>query len=88
MKIVVVISEFPSLNETFILIDRGHDVDIYASAPAALPKFHGEVKRYDLLSHTVYRDSQKFNAPRNRILGVLRGAPLLAAGFSRIRGPH
>ena len=87
MKIAVVISEFPSLNETFILdhitglIDRGHDVDIYATAPEALPKFHGEVKRYDLLSRTVYRDSEKFTAPRNGILGVLRGAPLLARGL-------
>ena len=87
MKIAVVILEFPSLNETFILdhitglIDRGHDVDIYATAPMALPKFHGEVKRYDLLSRTVYRDSEKFTAPRNGILGVLRGAPLLARGL-------
>ena len=50
MKIAVVVLEFPSLNETFILdhitglIDRGHDVDIYATAPEKLPKFHEEVK--------------------------------------------
>ena len=45
MRIAVVIWEFPSLNETFVLdhitglIDRGHDVDIYATAPEKLPKF-------------------------------------------------
>jgi colanic acid/amylovoran biosynthesis glycosyltransferase len=87
MKIAVIISEFPSLNETFILdhitglIDRGHDVDIYATAPASLPKFHEEVKRYDLLNRTVYRDSRKFTIPNNRIIRALKAAPLLARGL-------
>jgi colanic acid/amylovoran biosynthesis glycosyltransferase len=87
MKIAVVVLEFPCLNETFILdhitglIDRGHDVHIYATAPEKLAKVHEEVERYDLLSHTVYRDSRKFSRPYNPILRGLKGIPLLANGL-------
>jgi colanic acid/amylovoran biosynthesis glycosyltransferase len=91
MKIAVIVLEFPSLNETFILdhitglIDRGHDVHIYATAPKELSKVHEEVKSYDLLSRTVYRDSEKFARPHNPILCELKGAPLLARGLLKNR---
>jgi colanic acid/amylovoran biosynthesis glycosyltransferase len=87
MKIAIFMSEFPSLNETFILdhitglIDRGHEVHIYATAPENLPKVHEDVKTYGLLERTVYRDSSKFTIPRNKILRVVKGTRLLAEGL-------
>jgi colanic acid/amylovoran biosynthesis glycosyltransferase len=87
LRIALIISEFPSLNETFVLdhitglIDRGHDVHIYATAPKHLPKVHEEVKAYDLLERTVYRDSSKFTLPRNKILRTLKGSTLLVEGL-------
>lgn len=87
MKIAIIISEFPSLNETFILdhitslIDRGHDVDIYATAPKGEPKTHQEIESYNLLGRTVYRDSKKFTMPHNRLLRALKGTTLLATGL-------
>ena len=87
MKIAIIISEFPSLNETFILdhitglIDRGHQVQIYATAPQHLPKIHEDVKTYNLLTRTVYRDSSKFTMPRNKMLRVLKANALLAEGL-------
>lgn len=84
MKIAVVISEFPSLNETFILdqitglIDRGHIVHIFATAPREGEfKLHPEIKRYSLLSRTVYRDSEKFTIPRNLFLRLCKGTLLV-----------
>jgi colanic acid/amylovoran biosynthesis glycosyltransferase len=87
MKIAIIISEFPSLNETFILdhitglIDRGHAVHIYASARENLPKIHEDVQTYKLLERTIYRDSSKFTMPRNKILRALKGSALLAEGL-------
>jgi colanic acid/amylovoran biosynthesis glycosyltransferase len=87
MKIAIVLSEFPALNETFILdhitglIDRGHAVHIYATAPDPLPKVHADVSTYRLLARTVYRDSAKFTIPGNKILRVVKGTRLLAEGL-------
>jgi colanic acid/amylovoran biosynthesis glycosyltransferase len=87
MRIAVVVSEFPSLHETFVLdhitglMDRGHDVDIYATAPTALPKCHDEIKRYGLLDRTVYRESKEFTPPRNPILRTVKAVPLLSRGL-------
>jgi colanic acid/amylovoran biosynthesis glycosyltransferase len=87
MKVAIFVLEFPSLNETFILdhitglIDRGHDVHIYATAPENLPKVHEDVNTYDVLRRTIYRDSAKFTMPRQKSLRALKGSALLAAGL-------
>jgi colanic acid/amylovoran biosynthesis glycosyltransferase len=87
MKIAVIILEFPALNETFILdhitglLDRGHDVHIYATAPKGEPKIHEDVKKYNLLDRTVYRDDRRFTIPRSRLLRLLKAVPLLAEGL-------
>ena len=84
MRIAIIILEFPALNETFILdhitglLDRGHDVHIFATAPKGEAKVHGEIERYHLLGRTVYRDSKKFIIPNNRLIRVLKAIPLLA----------
>jgi len=60
MRVAFVIGKFPSLSETFILdqitglIDRGHEVDIYAERPRSTQKAHPEVKRYGLIRRTTY----------------------------------
>ncbi len=79
MRIAFIVSEFPSLSETFILnqitglIDRGHEVDIYASRPKNLAKVHADVQRYGLLARTYYRPRML----RSRFLRVLKGMGLL-----------
>ncbi len=56
MNIAVVVGTFPSLSETFILnqitglIDRGHQVDIYAQEIGMVSKIHADVKRYELMA--------------------------------------
>jgi colanic acid/amylovoran biosynthesis glycosyltransferase len=79
----MLVLEFPSLNETFILdqitglIDRGHNVDLYATSPNPEPTVHDEIARYDLLARTVYRDSPEFHTPQNRLRRLCKGTPLL-----------
>ena len=58
LRIAVIILEFPALNETFILdhitglLERGHDVRIFATAPKGEPKIHEEIQRYHLLERS------------------------------------
>ena len=60
MRIAFIVSRFPSLSQTFILnqitglIDRGHEVDIYAVQSDNNPRMHPDVTKYDLLKHTYY----------------------------------
>jgi len=79
MKVAFVIGKFPSLSETFILnqitglLERGHEVDIYADQPDN-QSMHEDVTRYKLLDRTHYR-------PRllhNPLLRLLKGVVLLA----------
>ncbi|MHC4696670.1 MAG: glycosyltransferase [Planctomycetota bacterium] len=60
MRIAFIVGRFPSLSVTFVidqitsLIDRGHDVDIYAVRPEEENKIHSTVEAYRLLDHTTY----------------------------------
>ena len=62
MKIAFLVGKFPVLSESFILnqiaglLDRGHEVDIYALDGAADhgSKVHPIVKKYNLLERTYY----------------------------------
>ena len=60
MKIAFLVGEFPNVSETFILnqiiglIDRGHDVDIYATVPKNRTAIHLDVEKYNLLKCTRY----------------------------------
>jgi colanic acid/amylovoran biosynthesis glycosyltransferase len=70
---------FPVLSETFVinqitgLIDRGHEVRIFARRPSGSSPVHPVVERYRLLERTTYWPSQ----PRPPILRVLKAAGLL-----------
>lgn len=56
MKIAVIVDSFPRISETFVLshvtglLDRGHDVDIFAWELGNLEVQHADVGRYKLLS--------------------------------------
>lgn len=84
MKIAFFVRQFPALSETFILnqitglIDRGHEVDIYADKPSNTHKIHSDVNKYNLLQRTYYAQT-----PTNHFLRVLKGLKLLVANFYR-----
>lgn len=80
MRIAFIVIEFPLLSQTFVLnqitglIDRGHEVDIYALKQGEYHKKHPALEKYNLLEYTYYKQK-----PKNRILRVLQGAMLLLA---------
>lgn len=63
MRIAYIIGCFPSLSETFVLdqitglIDRGHEVDIYAQITGDVCESHEQVEKYNLLAKTRYVES-------------------------------
>lgn len=72
MRIAFVLGAFPALSETFVinqitgLIDRGHDVDIYAVHPRREEHVHQVVKEYDLTSRVRY--DYVASSPARRLL--------------------
>ena len=89
MKIAFLVSLFPRLSETFILnqitglIDRGHEVDIYAYGPAEEPKVHEDVSKYRLLDRTFYYGETVTNMPDNKIVRLLKAPVLLMTYFHK-----
>lgn len=85
MNIAFIINEFPILSETFILnqitglIDRGHEVDIYAHYPGNTSKIHPEVLKYRLLERTYYDVS----VPHNLFKRLLKAIWLIIANFHK-----
>ncbi len=79
MRVLVIVSAFPVLSETFILnqitglLDRGHDVHIYALRRGDLSHVHPAVERYNLLDRTSFRD----HLSPHPIARACRGAILL-----------
>ena len=85
MKIAFIISHFPALSETFVLnqitglIERGHEVDIYADRPGRDSSVHADVSRFRLLERTLYSPRR----PGNVLARVVRaGALALRHGVS------
>src|SRR6266699_3238343 len=70
LRIAMFVGSFPVVSETFILrqitglIDRGHEVDIYADTrvEAGAP-VHPDVAKYDLLGRTTFMDMPPETAP-------------------------
>ena len=87
MKIAFILGTFPALSVSFIinqikgLIDRGHEVDIYAldGAPDDLSKVHPIVEEYQLLKRTYYPPTR----PKNPLLRRLKVVGLLLANLSK-----
>lgn len=73
MKIAFLVGYFPALSETFVLnqitglLDRGHNVDIYASSARKETAVHPDVERYELLKHCHYRD-----IPASKVMRYLK----------------
>lgn len=88
MRIAFFVTYFPILSETFVLnqitglIDRGHDVDIYANQPGDLDKVHPDVERYHLRDRTYYIPQ----FPENILWRLLKGLGLLLTHFSKAPG--
>lgn len=85
MRIAFFLGIFPALSETFVidqitgLIDRGHEVDIYATGKPDNPKMHASVSKYNLLERTCYRPAM----PENFFLRFLKGLWLFLVNFPR-----
>ncbi|MCG5056862.1 MAG: glycosyltransferase [Limnoraphis sp. WC205] len=85
MKIAFIVGTFPSLSETFILnqitglIERGHQVDIYADSPQDQDKFHADVEKYQLSNRTYYRP--RWSHPRRK--AALKGLGLFLENFPK-----
>lgn len=83
MRIAFIVTEFPTLSETFILnqiaglLDRGHQVDIYAKKLRKEPKIHPIVTQYQLLQCTYYFPS----IPHHPLLQALKGMKLFLTHF-------
>jgi colanic acid/amylovoran biosynthesis glycosyltransferase len=79
MNIAFIVDEFPNISQTFVLnqitglIERGHQVDIYAHQVNAEAQQHPDVRRYRLLERT-----HRLSCPRNRWTRIMRGADLCA----------
>lgn len=73
LKIAVIVNVFPKLSETFIvnqitsLIDKGHEVKIFAQSRGDVLKVHKNIRDYDLLKKTIYKQKPS----KNRIKRVL-----------------
>jgi len=76
VRIAFIVNEFPSVSETFILdqmvglLERGHEIQIYAERPQQMPKkLHADVERFQMLQRTRYREL----APKGRAARVRSG---------------
>jgi len=88
MRIAVVVSAFPTVSETFVLnqvtglIDRGHDVRIFAARPGRPAAIHDEIVSYrlpDRVRHSAW-------LPAHHPHRFLVALPLVAKALFRRRG--
>ncbi|BAY22416.1 putative glycosyltransferase [Calothrix sp. NIES-2100] len=85
MKIAFIVGYFPLISETFIInqitgvIDRGHEVDIYAYQQSNSFKLHPNVKKYQLLNRTFYQPL----APRNYFWRLLKAIKLIIKNYDK-----
>ncbi|MEO0456088.1 MAG: glycosyltransferase [Cyanobacteria bacterium P01_A01_bin.114] len=78
MKIAFFLGEFPAVSQTFVLdqivglIQRGHEVDIFANVAGRGGAIHPEIQQYRLLERTHYWP----NVPKNHLLRTFKGVKL------------
>jgi colanic acid/amylovoran biosynthesis glycosyltransferase len=86
LKIALLCNRFPKLSETFILnqitglIDRGHDVDIYAYDRESECETHSDVAKYRLLDRTHYYGD---SIPASKVFRLQRAVPLIRSAFHK-----
>jgi colanic acid/amylovoran biosynthesis glycosyltransferase len=77
MKIAFLLSKFPQISETFILsqitglLDRGHEVDIFAAQTDSMVQ--GDITKYRLLDRTYL-----MHPPENKLIRLMDAAQRLA----------
>jgi colanic acid/amylovoran biosynthesis glycosyltransferase len=73
MRIAFLVSEFPSVSQTFVLnqivglIDLGHDVHIFADRSGNTATIHDTYEKYDLSRHTHY-----YRIPKNWLVRIVK----------------
>lgn len=83
MKIAFFLGEFPALSQTFILnqiiglIQRGHEIDIFANVSKDQDTVHPEIEKYKLLERTYYWPK----IPKNYLLRIFKGLKLFACNL-------
>ncbi len=89
MKIAFIVDEFPNISETFVLnqitglIDRGHDVVIYAGRPGSHGVTHADIMRYDLLRRVFYYDSGYRRIPSGKFFRLVKALPIVIRHFPK-----
>jgi colanic acid/amylovoran biosynthesis glycosyltransferase len=87
MRIAFVVARFPDLSQTFILrqitglLDRGHDVQVFAHCPGEHAIFHRDIEKYGLLKRTWY--SRTHAALPNGIMALAGRVGLLITNFHK-----
>ncbi len=87
MRIAFLLSIFPKLTETFILnqitglLDRGHEIDIYAVKKGDFSKIHPAIRSYKLFKKVSF--SSDLEIPRNKLIRVMKSLGLILKGFSK-----
>jgi len=87
MKVAFLLSEFPNLSETFVLdqiigmVERGHEVDIYADRRGNMAAVHADIEQHRLVERTCYWGVSPSLARR-----AVTGAGLFAAAALRSPG--
>jgi colanic acid/amylovoran biosynthesis glycosyltransferase len=91
VRIAVVVGYFPSISQTFVLsqivglLERGHQVDIYAAGPEPGREGHEEhpdVERYALRTLVRYRPEM----PEGRLRRLLGALPIVARHYRHAPG--
>jgi len=87
VRIAFILGGFPMISETWVLaqvtalLDRGHEVDLYARRVSGQSVVHPGVTAYDLMRRTHY-----FELPMTRLRRVIRAAGVLARNAPRHPG--
>ena len=87
MRVAYFVGAFPNVSETFVLdqitglLERGHEVDVYADPPPAGAPAHPDVARWRLVERTRYRP----RGPGAFPLRVARALPILLRGGAAAR---
>jgi len=83
MKIAFIVQVFPALSQTFVLdqiiglLERGHEVDVYAETKEDSQNTHPDVEKYNLRERTYYQPLH----PHNKFLRLLQALWLLVIYF-------
>jgi len=89
MKVAFIVPEFPNLSHTFILnqitglLDRGHDVTIYARTRGNESVIHADVEKYHLLDRIVYYGDSYQALPTDRFLWFRRAMRFVLTNFHK-----